>query len=151
MKTAATNALSALLEAIDQKNFDLDVWKIKASIVINKLFGSSDDKLKLLDALHYDYSSWALRDQSGSKQADAIKEQARGIIEAAMLEISLEQENHPIIELLQKELTGAEMEKLQQLIQQPQVEEEDVVGFIQQISPAIKDRVLARLVMKIDR
>lgn len=151
MNKLKTDTLSQLLETIDQRKFDFDVWKIKASLVIKKLFGESDDKLKLLDALHYDYSSWTLRDQSGSKKADAVKEQARGIIEAAILEISLDSEVNPAIEALKKELTGAQMEKLQQLIQQSDVEEKDVVELMNQISPEIKDRVLARLVMKFGR
>lgn len=151
MSNLETDTLSQLLKAIDQKNFDLDVWKIKASLVLKKIFGESDEKLKLLQALHYDYSSWTLRDQSGSKKADTVKEEARGLVEAAILEIELESKGNPAVEGLQKELTGAQMERLQQLIQQTSVEEKDVVEFISQISPEIKDRVLARLLMKFDQ
>ena len=151
MNTAATNALSELLKAIDQRNFDLDVWKIKALLVIKKVFGESDEKLKMIEALHYDYSSWSLRDQSGSKKSDTIKEEARGIIEAAILEISLEEKSNSVMDALKQEITGAQTDHLQQLIQQPDVTEKDVVEFIQQISSEIKDRVLARLVMNKDQ
>ena len=153
MNSKETEQLSLLLKSIDQRNFDLDVWKIKATLLIKKVFGEADEKLKLIEALHYDYSSWSLRDQSGSKQADTIKAQARGIIEAAIMEISVSSSSSSdqILNEFRKELTGADMDTFQQLIDSKNVDETGVIEFLGKISPEVKDRVLARLILKIDQ
>lgn len=150
MNNPEVEILNQLLKAIDQKNFDLSVWKIKTNLLIKKLFGEADDKLKLIDALHYDYSSWSLRDQSGSKQADAVKEQARGIIEAAIMELSVSSSNDVINEL-RNDLTGSQLDQLQQLIKQTNVDEKALADFFSKISPEVKDRVLARLILNTNR
>lgn len=150
MNNPEVEILNQLLKAIDQKNFDLSVWKIKTNLLIKKLFGEADDKLKLIDALHYDYSSWSLRDQSGSKQADAVKEQAKGIIEAAIMELSVSSSNEVINEL-RNDLTGSQLDQLQQLIKQTNVDEKALADFFSKISPEVKDRVLARLILNTNR
>lgn len=140
-----------LLHSIDQKNFDLEVWKIKATLVIKKVFGDSDEKLKLIEALHYDYSSWSLRDQNGTRQSDTIKEKAKGIIEAAILELSLDVQPSTVFDELQKLLIGEEMSQLQQLMEQKKGDETAFIEFFSKISSAVKDRILSRLILKAEQ
>ncbi|MFA9391635.1 MAG: hypothetical protein ACERKD_17630 [Prolixibacteraceae bacterium] len=141
-------ALNELLNSVDQKDFNLDVWKIKASLVVKKIFGSSDEKLELIEALHYDYSSWSLRDKTGSKQPDTVKAQAKGILESAILELAIGDSVHPVLIELQQELTGSEMSRLQQLLDDEGLDETRLMDYLSGISPQIKDKVLTQLLLK---
>lgn len=146
MSKQELTVLRELVNAVDQANFDLDVWKIKASLLIRKIFGSTDEKVALIEALHYDYSSWSLRDKTGIKQPDTVKEQAKGILEAAISELTISNQPNNIISEFQKHLTGSEMDQLQQYINEKNVDEKALMDFFSQISPLTKDRILARLI-----
>jgi hypothetical protein len=140
MTKQAQHILQELLAALDQKNFDLDVWKTKASLVLNRLFGDESEHIKLIESLHYDYSSWSLRDESGSKLANRVIEQARGIIEAALLELSLA--DHPVNRVLKLVLTGEQLEKIQEL----HTNEAALLSSIQTLDQGTKDQLLVRLI-----
>ena len=148
MNKQELTVLNELVIAVDQVNFDLDVWKIKASLLIKKIFGSSDEKVALIESLHYDYSSWSLRDKTGIKQPDTVKEQAKGILQAAILELSISTQPTNIIAEFQKQLTGSEMDQLQQLIDVNNVDENALMDFFKQISTSAKDRILTRLLLE---
>jgi hypothetical protein len=140
MTKQTQHILQELLAALDQKNFDLDVWKTKASLVLNRLFGDESEHIKLIESLHYDYSSWSLRDESGSKLANRVIEQARGIIEAALLELSLA--DHPVNRVLKLVLTGEQLEKIQEL----HTNEAALLSSIQTLDQGTKDQLLVRLI-----
>lgn len=139
-------ALQTLLNAIDQKNFKIDAWKIKASLVIQKIYGPNDPKLVLIDKLHYDYSSWSLRDENGSQVLDSVKEQARGIIEASILEETLDLDNSPL--KVTQEILGDEFQNLQNKLEESQVNEEVLMEYFSKIASTKKDLILARIILK---
>ena len=108
---------------LNEKKFDLEAWKKHTIIFIERIFGKDSSKLKMIKDLHYDYSSWNLRDVSGAGKAkDPVKMQASEILEAAILE--LEQLGLPqkiktsekLWELLNDELTGKQIKELEQII-----------------------------------
>jgi len=89
MDSAKTEILGDLLADIDNKAFDLEAWKKKAILILKKIFGERDDKISMIENLHYEFSSWSLRDSSGGTSYDKVKENARKIIEAATSELLL--------------------------------------------------------------
>ncbi len=54
MENIRKQVLLDLITALDQKNFDLEAWKIRASLIIKKLFGANDEKYVLIKNLKYD-------------------------------------------------------------------------------------------------
>ncbi|MBN2805266.1 MAG: hypothetical protein JXR22_01290 [Prolixibacteraceae bacterium] len=140
MTKQAQHILQELLTALDQKNFDLDVWKTKASLVLKRLFGDESEHIKLIESLHYDYSSWSLRDESGSKLANRVKEQARGIVQAAIMELSLA--DNPLEKVLHLLLSGEQVQQIQQNLNN----EAALLASIQKLDQGTKDQLLARLI-----
>lgn len=116
MENKKIAALTELLTSIESGKFDLEAWKLKASIVLKKIFGESDEKARLIEQLQYNFSSWSLRDHSGGKQHDPVKTKASEIIEAGILELQLQENEDPIIKALNENLSGKKYAKLLELI-----------------------------------
>lgn len=145
MENKKINALEELLKTFDQPIFDLEAWKIKASLVLKKLFGPDDEKIDLIDKLHYDFSSWSLRDHSGSKQHDPVKNQAKEIINAAILELQISEQENLTLDFFKKELSGADYEVLLQKVEKD--DESKLIKYLSSLKPAIKDRILTKIIL----
>lgn len=136
MNEKANVLLNDLMAALDQKNFDLEVWKTRASLMLARLFGPNNEYAQLLASLNYDYSSWSLRDQSGSKVADRVKEQARGLIQAAIFDLSLSED--PTEKIIQQVLTGEQLAQIKLHLGN----DDALKAFIAQLDQAVKDQLL---------
>jgi hypothetical protein len=145
MKTLEKAILNKLLNYSNQKNFDLEVWKIKATQLIRKIFGNNDERLGLIEKLQYDYSSWSLRDKTGIKQADTVKEQARGIIESAIDELALAYSDNSLLQLLKKNISNEEFDVLQNKLSKNEVSESELSEYFSKIATPKKDIILAQL------
>lgn len=117
--------LKEQLAGLDKKKFDLEAWKNHTLIFLERIFGKDNSKLKLIQELHYDYSSWSLRDTAAAgktKDKDPIKMQAREILEATILELETlglpetEADPQKIWQLLQDELTGKQVKEIEAII-----------------------------------
>lgn len=107
--------LDKQIDKLDSKDFDLDAWKSSATHIISLLFGEDDPKIKEIDKLKIDYSSWALRDSSSTyKPIDSCKKVGREIMEIAKDEIDLLGVTNPKDQLtnkLKELLTDTQYEK----------------------------------------
>jgi hypothetical protein len=110
---------------LEEKNFDLDAWKNRTLIFLERIFGKDSTKLKMIKDLHYDYSSWNLRDTAASgtgRDKDPVKIQAGEILGAIITELEKlgvpkeKKEKLKIQELLEDELTGKKIKELETLI-----------------------------------
>ncbi len=80
--------LSLQIEKLNQKNFDLTAWKTQTAILLARIFGEDNQKIKQIEKLEYEYNSWSLRDTSGhSAYLDSCKKLGREILEASINEI----------------------------------------------------------------
>ncbi|MDX8340662.1 hypothetical protein SLH46_15810 [Draconibacterium sp. IB214405] len=113
------------LAKLDEKKFDLDAWKTHTLIFLERIFGKDNSKLKLIQDLHYDYSSWSLRDTAAAgktKDKDPVKMRASEILEATILELETlglpegEDEQQKLWVLLQDELTGKQVKEIDALV-----------------------------------
>ena len=113
------------LAKLDEKKFDLDAWKTHTLIFLERIFGKDNSKLKLIQDLHYDYSSWSLRDTAAAgktKDKDPVKMRASEILEATILELETlglpegEEEQQKLWKLLQDELTGKQVKEIDALL-----------------------------------
>ena len=80
--------LQELLVKLDADNFELDAWKMHTVIIFDRIFGKDTLKIKQIEDIKYDYSSWSLRDNSGTiSNIDACKTKAKEIIHASIHEL----------------------------------------------------------------
>lgn len=114
--------LKQQLAKLEEPGFDLDAWKQHTVIFLERIFGKDSTKLKMIDYLHYDYSSWSLRDTAAAgktRDKDPVKMQAGEILEAAILELETlglpEQKSGKsrVWELLADELTGKQVKEIE--------------------------------------
>lgn len=117
--------LKEQLVKLDEKKFDFDAWKNHTLIFLERIFGKENSKLNLIRELHYDYSSWNLRDTAAAgktKDKDPVKMQAREILMATIAELEslgLPQnklESQKVWALLKDELTGKQAKEIEAIL-----------------------------------
>nr|WP_319573484.1 hypothetical protein [uncultured Draconibacterium sp.] len=127
------------LAKLDEKKFDLDAWKTHTLIFLERIFGKENSKLKLIQDLHYDYSSWSLRDTAAAgktKDKDPVKMRAREILEATIAELETlglpeeKKEQQKVRELLQDELTGKQVKEIDALVKSDDKEKTRKIGEV---------------------
>ena len=138
------------LASLNEKKFDLEAWKKHTIIFLERIFGKDSSKVTMIKGLHYDFSSWNLRDVSGAgKEKDPVKMQASEILGAAILELEqlgLPQESKTherLWELLNDELTGKQIKELEQLVKS---EIKDKPEKISQILSGLKNENLVAII-----
>ncbi len=116
--------LKEQIARLDEKNFDLEAWKNHTIIFLERIFGKDNSKIKMIKELHYDYSSWSLRDTAAAgktKDKDPVRMQADEILRATVAELEglglpeNKKEQEKIWELLQDELTGKQVKEIETL------------------------------------
>jgi hypothetical protein len=139
--------IESLIQDLDQKNVDFDAWRVKTSLLLKKIFGNDDEKVELINKLHYDYSSWSLRDGFGGKQHDPVKDQAREIMEAAKLELQLsDQKPDKLTGFVENNLSKEEYQLLNSLLEKNPTEQE-LTEYFSNIAPAVKNAILAKIIL----
>jgi flagellar motility protein MotE (MotC chaperone) len=117
--------LKEQIKRLDEKKFDLEAWKNRTIIFLERIFGKESPKLRMIKELHYDYSSWSLRDTfaaGSTRDKDPVRIQAKEILEAIISELeslglpNQKQEKLKIRELLTDELTGKQVKEIDSLI-----------------------------------
>jgi hypothetical protein len=118
--------LQEQIERLHEKKFDLEAWKNHTLIFLERIFGKDSSKLKMIKDLGYDYSSWNLRDTAAAGKTsdkDPVLLQAEDILNATIAELKNlglpheKKEKEKIWELLEDDLTGKDLKKLEILIQ----------------------------------
>jgi len=101
--------LDRQIDKLLDSDFDLDAWKSSTIYILTLIFGSDDPKIREVNDLKIDYSSWALRDsRSDYKPIETCKKKGREILEIARDEIELfgipqPDSNGPLKEVLTEE------------------------------------------------
>lgn len=82
--------LQKQIEKLSAEDFDLEAWKSSAIIILERLFGVDNQKIKQIEKVKYDQSSWALREAKGSKNMmDTCKKQSKEILLISIDELEL--------------------------------------------------------------
>ena len=80
--------LKEQIKKLDVKNFDLEAWKKYTIVLLARIFGDDSQKIKQIENIEYDYSSWALRYTSGiSSYLNTCKKLGKEILDASISEI----------------------------------------------------------------
>jgi len=149
MDNSKSTILNDLLNEIGEKEFDLEAWKMKATMVFKMFFGPDDEKIGFIKNLRYDYSSWTLRDSAGSKQPDSVKENARRIVETALLEISLSsKDENLVLDTIKEELTGKEYASFIDICDKSGDLAVGINEYFVNLATTKKEQILTKLVLK---
>jgi hypothetical protein len=119
--------LQGQIDKLKAKDFDLDAWKKYTIIILARIFGDNSQKVQQIENIEYDYSSWSLRDTSGSSEyLDTCKKLGGEILQASIDELNAlglpQSADHPdefynaIMDALKDELKGSQVKELQQIL-----------------------------------
>ncbi len=147
--------LKEQIERLDDPKFDLGAWKNRTSIFLERIFGRQSTKIKMINDLHYDYSSWSLRDTAAGgseKDKDPIKIQARQILEATISELEYiglpaeKQARYKVKELLEDELTGRQVKEIEILLKSDDPDKtEKIASLLEPVQKHALAAILAKL------
>jgi hypothetical protein len=147
--------LKEQIERLQEKKFDLEAWKIQTMIYLERIFGKDSTKVKLIRDLHYDYSSWNLRDTAGAgRSGDPVKFQAQGILQATVEELEKlgmpegRPDSSRLHDLLRDELTGKQVREIDNILNTEMPDKlEKIAGMLEQLEKEALSRMLARLLL----
>ena len=139
--------LKQQIERLDERRFDLSAWKNRTILFLERIFGNDSPKLKMISDLHYDYSSWSLRDTAAggsAKDKDPVRIQAKDILEATIAELEMlglpkeKEEQYKLKELLEDELTGKQMKEIKLLLKSERTDKAEEISKILESLPKEK-------------
>ncbi|GAP71130.1 hypothetical protein BA6E_125571 [Bacteroidales bacterium 6E] len=147
--------LKEQIERLNEPRFDLEAWKNQTVIFLERIFGKESTKVRLIRDLHYDYSSWSLRDTTGAGQSkDPVKFQARSILQATIEEIEKmglpdeQPEADKLMELLREELTGRQIKEIETIKNSEASDRpERLADILETLEKENLSRMLARLLL----
>ncbi len=117
--------LNEQLKKLDSSSFDLSAWKKSTTLILSSLFGPNNVRTKAIESIEYEFNSWSLRDETGSK--DPVKLICRETLQVIINEIELSDtifiHNSDngislsfIWEVFENELTGAKSKDLKKIL-----------------------------------
>jgi len=152
--------LKEQIQKLDAKGFDLEAWKINSINILDRIFGQGSIKIEQLKELRYDFSSWNLRDTSGS--AGSIKKKAKVILDSAINELELfglpashiaeEVKVEPVLSFFEDELKGAQFKMLKEILKKSDLEErrKELIDFIGKMEKELKNKLILNVLLKSD-
>lgn len=81
--------LQKQIDKLESEDFDLEAWKSGTIILLERYFGFDNQKIRQVEKIKYDQSSWALREAKGSKNMmDTCKKQGKEVLLIAIDELT---------------------------------------------------------------
>jgi len=134
LKKEAIKLLKQQLEKLDAKDFDLNAWKKYTIVILSRVFGEENQKIKQVEDLEFEYNSWSLRGASGNESyEDGTIKLAREIIQASIDEITAfgipdskanNKELQLILSFILDELKGSQVKQIKKIIHSAESEDE---------------------------
>ena len=116
MEEKYLNLLDKQIEKLKSDEFDLDAWKSSSVYVLSLVFGKDDPKIKEIENLKVEYSSWSLRDASPDyRPIETCKKKGREIMEISKDEVEFRSAREQLNSLenkLKKILSSEQFEEL---------------------------------------
>jgi hypothetical protein len=128
MSKKEVQILEQQIDRLNAKDFDLKAWKKYTIVILTRIFGDKSEKIRMIDKLEYEFSSWSLRDASGNESyEEGTKKLAREILQAAIDELKVfglpettedqsEETINDIINILLDELKGSQVKQLKTIL-----------------------------------
>ena len=161
--------LQQQIEKLNAADFELDAWKTYTIILLERIFGPHSQKIKKIENIHFDYSSWSLRDASGnSSNIDTCKKLGWEILTASIQELEnfgtpgasdqqdtrLEKANHISTEELmgffEDELKVSQMKELKTILRSadmPEDKKSRLVGKLKEFGINTSPEILSNILL----
>ena len=157
--------IRAQIDKLFEKRFDLEAWKTLTIVLLERIFGNESVKIKQIESLKYDYSSWALRDASGvENNMDTCKKSGMNILEAAIFELEQfgavpvetgEQTESVvnakrIVEFVDDELKGSQLKAIMEILESkdaPDDMKSRLVGKLKEFGYDVSSNILASILL----
>ncbi len=122
--------LESQIENLDAANFDFEAWKKYSILILSRIFGGDSDKIKQLQEIDFEFTSWSLRDASGNESyEEGSKRLAKEIVQSAIDELHIygmpvnNNENSKsdtllsdILNIITDEFKGSQVKKLSKIL-----------------------------------
>jgi len=132
------------LKQVDERDFDFVSWKKATILLTSSCFGTNSPQVAALEKIDYAYSSWALRDESGS--TDPIKNDCKTTLSTIINEFTIRMEANDETGIpadinnlnflwltFQDELTGSALKKLKSIISKANASADEVEAFLKDL------------------
>ena len=156
--------LEQQIKRLDEKHFDLEAWKKYTIVLLARIFGPHDEKIRQIEKLEFEFTSWSLRDASGNESyEEGTKKLAREIIQAAIDELKIfglpekkedDQSDKTIREFLNillDEMKGSQVKQLKTILSSRENKEEKHRQIRELLSSGISENevydILASILM----
>ncbi len=148
--------LQKQIDKLKVRDFDLEAWKKYTIIILARIFGDHSEKIRQIEKITYDYSSWSLRDTTGSSQyLETCKKLGKEILEASIEELKtfglpdkVGEENafyKIIFEALQDDLKGSQMKEIRDILESDEKREkiiEKLKSYGTDVAPSVLASIL---------
>jgi hypothetical protein len=155
--TSSINPHAAILQLkersdkFDQKPFDWVAWKRGTLLVLQNIFGNESSYYKQLAETDYEYSSWSLRDASGS--SDPVKSSCLDLLDICRTDLMSHQEStvgtkEKMTKLLSQYLTDSQISKIMEVTRSeipPYQKNERIGEILKAFAPEMSTKVLIDL------
>jgi len=148
------------IQKLHDRRFNLESWKTQTILLLDGIFGENNNKSRQIQKIEYEYSSWTLRDTSGSSSMDDCKRTGQDILEIAIREL----ENHElpkpaaresqaglsdiVVSALENELKGWQFKQILQIIREntePESKKARITEALNTYGPGITTDILATI------
>jgi hypothetical protein len=166
MKEKYIQLLQDQIEQLNKKDFDLNAWKAHTNVILAKIFGDNNQKIRQINEIEYKYGSWSLRDASGSESAmDICKKLGKEILNAAIIELENfgipeksaamgeDSVNETVINAFKDELTGSQVKEIKKILttsEKDDIKEDHVLSIFNRLGSNTLSKILSRIVMNND-
>ena len=157
-KVKYLSLLKEQLAKLDSAVFDLAAWKRSTVMILSSIFGANDVRTKTIESIEYEYNSWSLRDETGSK--DPVKDICRETLQTIINEIELSDtitprsESSPdvgfIWEAFENELTGSKSKALKKLLTEEknrEIRNTEIYIILQELPDDTKRNILKHILL----
>ena len=151
--------LKTQIDKLSRKDFDLDAWKKATIIILARIFGENNLKIRQIESIEYDYSIWSLRDTTGfNTYLDSCKKLGREILQASIDELeslglpkSEETTNEFFLIItgaLQDEMKGSQVKEINQVLasgESPEIKREKILEKLKEYGSEISQDILSNI------
>lgn len=157
--------LQAQIDKLASRDFDLDAWKQYTVVLLSRIFGEHNPKVKQIGKIEYDFSSWSLRDTTGkSAYMDTCKKLGREVLQASIDELNAfglpEKEAGPsmvpvevIVQALEEELKISQFRKIRSIItsdHDAEIKKKELQALLKELDKGFSDHFFIHLLIHPD-
>lgn len=138
--------LTERLNKLDDSHFDWAAWKRGTLLVLEKIFGKESIYVNELMRTDYEYSSWSLRDTSGS--GDPVKASCKELLQICITDVNNRPDDDAAAAAIAKEVTEV---TLRQFLDKESVDNLSAIANAESPEMEKEEQIMALLKKKLPK